>query len=234
MSEETETDQQITGADIRKEGVEAVVPDSALSKRLSDVVGHTQSDEDLEELQKQVAELERIKGMSPVDYLRAQGHSKADIVKMVQAQEEDPFAAQQKRLDELEKKLAERDEMYSQKEQEQRLEQVRADVINFVDASEDYPAIKAVKSQDLVFQRMYQTYVTTGQEISEKQAASEIETELRNVFDALKGIFSQEDSKSHAKEPTTLTSALSKSLNTPEFDKLPKSERLELILRGGA
>jgi hypothetical protein len=129
----------------------------------------------------------------------------------------------------LEKDDAAREE----EEYNNRVRVMREGVIENINArGTDFPGLIALEQQETVFNALV-TRSQEGVETSEDEIASEVESGLRTVYETLHKVYGtappSEDQPKGSEPKVTLTPGLSSTTDTPDIDKMSRSEKIEFL-----
>ena len=100
----------------------------------------------------------------------------------------DPAAEMRRELTELKNTIQLRERESQEQARQAEFDAVRDSVVRWVDASEDYPYVRAAGAGHLVYQQMLNHMQTTGEEMSEHEAARAINDQLVALRDKLNSV----------------------------------------------
>ncbi len=194
----------------------------------------TQEDQ-LKELPTLRAELSRMKGLAKSNPARLIEESGGSLEHFDRARAEsgDPTAETRRELQDLKRSIEIRDRESEQQVHQTQLGAIRDNVVRWVDASEDFPFVRALGAGPMVFQHMLNHQKTTGQELSEHAAAKAIDGQLKDLLQKAKHLLAdtEETSPAPVTAAPTLTNQHAAAQGSSRKGKLPTIEDAAALLR---
>lgn len=173
----------------------------------------------------------------PVSALKAAGWEVNDVLRLINEDGNLPIdkkldiykdeleSKYQERFEEMERKLAEKEQQEEQARYDQVLNNFKSEINSFVDTSNECELIKLTDSQDLVFDVIEDYHKETGKVLDIEEAAKQVEEylyedmgKLLEKSEKLKGFSGKKPLNSEGSE-ATLTNSLSAQSRTVEADK---------------
>lgn len=154
------------------------------------------------------------------------GISRQDIA---DKEAQDPVAQMAARLQALEAQLQKEQERKAIEEAQKEYQSRKVAVNDWLQANKDkYSAVVSAGAGDTVYDYIVSQYQQTGQVLSEEQAASEVESRLRGLYEKLKPAF--EAKKPPQSSTKTVTGKLAAAGGTPDLDDLSEEEQLRVLV----
>lgn len=214
----------------------APIPTPGVSKALKGLMDREKAireqAEGLKGRERSYQEAEALKGLAqdnPLDFLQRIGITREQLSQQLSEYENpDPQSEVREKLTKLEQQLAQRSEREEAERKEAALEEAQSIVKSFVSENADtYKLTSSANMHGLVYQRIYEHYETTGEALSEADAANEVEEYLSGI----KAMWSQESNEPPARtSSTTLTNSLAAQTPTrtdkTDFGLLTEEESL--------
>lgn len=186
-----------------------------------------QKHEALKAKEREVAEAEQLKALAkanPAAFMASLGITEKDLG----AHAPDPQEGIKKELSELRSALQEYRRQEEERMQRLAVEEARASVRTWVQQTSEFPSIKALGAEDLVYQKISDTYARTGKAISEVEAARDVEKELASMYQKLSSVLGTKSnvqtSNAPPSQPTLTNQHASQPPRTVDPDKLSLAE----------
>jgi hypothetical protein len=128
--------------------------------------------------------LQQLAKADPVAFLERSGIKREDVSKRL-ATQEDPVAGIRDEMAHLRQELSQQREAADQARMDAALGEAREQVRTYVGSAEDTPLTRITGSADQVWQLMTQHHQSTGEVMSEQEAARQVEAHLTGQIDKL-------------------------------------------------
>lgn len=200
----------------------------------------------LEEQQYKVQHAENLANQAkadPVSFLERSGMDRDAIAQRLQGSGPDPIEGLKSELTSLRSELQQQKQMAEQVKMQAAVDEARSNVKRYVGSSEEHPLVQAADAGDMVWQVMTARHQQTGQLMSEKDAASEVEAYLEKLVtkaldnEKTRGKFQQgasapttpnpgpptlsnQQTSGNASRPATLSPSMDRDLSLQEAAKL--------------
>lgn len=215
----------------------AAAPDTnILSRQLGNVLGHSDALQQQVQEQQQLAavqaELESTRQLAktdPIKFLEESGHTLESLKEL----EGGSGLAEKvsKEIRELRDMVTKQQEEAEQRNRDAELNSVKQGVVDWVSKNaESYPLINAAGVQELVFQKMINSF-QNGAEISEDRAASEVEASLLAFAKKAAPLINENSNETVRSEPTTLSAALGETPGGQPEKELVGEAKLAMLLK---
>lgn len=128
--------------------------------------------------------LQQLAKADPVAFLERSGIKREDVSKRL-ASQEDPVAGIRDEMAHLRQELSQQREAADQARMDAALGEAREQVRTYIGSAEDTPLTRITGSADQVWQLMTQHHQSTGEVMSEQEAARQVEAHLTGQIDKL-------------------------------------------------
>ncbi len=128
--------------------------------------------------------LQQLAKADPVAFLERSGIKREDVSKRL-ASQEDPVAGIRDEMAHLRQELSQQREAADQARMDAALGEAREQVRTYISSAEDAPLTRITGSADQVWQLMTQHHQSTGEVMSEQEAARQVEAHLTGQIDKL-------------------------------------------------
>ncbi len=128
--------------------------------------------------------LQQLAKADPVAFLERSGIKREDVSKRL-ASQEDPVAGIRDEMAQMRQELSQQREAADQARMDAALTEAREQVRTYISSAEDTPLTRITGSADQVWQLMTQHHQSTGEVMSEQEAARKVEAHLTGQIDKL-------------------------------------------------
>jgi hypothetical protein len=184
-----------------------------------------------ERMTEEVTRLKDLAKTNPVQFLEEHGVT-LDRLEQIKTEASDPTRVLRRELEEIKNTIKIQNDSVHQQRQMAELSQAREQVAQWINANEKYPYVKAAGAQDLVVQRMLDHWNQTGEELSEEDAASDVDGMIKELAEKLVPLVGKPSNEfQDVTEQTTLTNQHAASKGNSGKRKLSRDESLEAAAR---
>lgn len=128
----------------------------------------------------EVEELRALAKQDPIKFLESHGVTMENLEAM-KTEDSDPTSSLRREIEQLKSRIELQQKQDDESRRTAELAGMKNQLDEWINKSDRFPFVRAAEASGLVLDKMVQHYETTGEELSEEQAANAIEAEIKKL-----------------------------------------------------